>query len=152
MRKGVFIGFLGLLAVMAAVTTGCGGGDDATASISRSEFIQQGNALCRRGELERGKLLQGAEKLVKPGEELGKAGKEQLVLTAAVTPYRKMTKELEELGAPDGEEEKVEAIIKSMEEAAQKAEDDPLLTLESIAPFVKANKLNQEFGLTSCVV
>ena len=152
MNKGVFIGLLGLLAVLALVGTGCGGDEEATASITRSEFLQQGNAICRRGELERGKLLTGAEKLVKPGEELGKAGKEKLILTAAVNPYRKMTKELKELGAPEGEEEKVEAIIEAMEEAAQKAEDDPLLALESIAPFAKANKLNQEFGLTNCAV
>lgn len=152
MRNAVLRSILFALGLTAlAVVAGCGS-DDETASLTRAQFIKQANAVCIEGEKERGKLIQGASKLVKPGEELSKAGKEEFVITAAVEPYRKMTRKIEELGAPEGDEQEVEAIIKAMEEAADKAEANPQQTIDSIIPFAEANRVIGEYGIESCVV
>jgi hypothetical protein len=152
LKKGILQALLGAVVMASLILAGCGGGDDETASLTRAEFIEQGNAVCKAAEKERGELLQGAEKLNKPGETLDKAGKEKLVITVAAKPYRKMAEELEALGAPEGEEERVEAIIEAMKVASQQAEENPIKVLEEIGPFAKPNKLIEEFGMKGCLV
>ncbi|MGN6258582.1 MAG: hypothetical protein ACTHN3_12675 [Solirubrobacterales bacterium] len=150
MSKGKFFAVLAALAAMLLLAVGCGGGGDS--SLTRAEFVKQGNAICKEGEKERGKMIEGALKLVKPGEEATTADQEKVVQTALVGPYRKMAKKLEGLEAPQGDEETIESLIKAMEEAAQKAEDKPLANLHSDSQFAEANKIAAKYGLNSCVV
>ena len=58
---------------------------------------------------------------------------------------------IEALGAPSGEEAKVEAITDAASEALEEGEEDPAsLTSEKADPFAKANKLSNEYGLVKC--
>jgi hypothetical protein len=150
--KGVFLTGCAILAAAAMLFAGCGDSDDATASLTRAEFIKQGNAICKKGEKERGKVLKAAFDLYNQGEKVTRKSRENLVVNVLVEPYRKMTGQLADLGAPEGDEAKVEAIIKSMEKSAKDAEQEPLTAFDSIAPFAESNKLNKEYGLTSCAI
>lgn len=147
-----FCGVALLFVIVAAIAAGCGGDDEATASLSRQQFVKEANAVCKAGERERTEIIEGATKLFKPGEVLSKERKEEFVQTGAVDPYRKMTEQLTELGTPEGEEEQVEAVIEEMERAADKAEENPIKALTSIAPFAAANKAVTDYGIDSCAV
>ena len=149
MRKGILL--LGVLAICAMAVAGCGGGGGTT-GLTKAEFVKQANAACKESEQERTQLFKEAQEQVKPGDNFGQKEKKELVKTVAVDPYLKMTKAIEELGAPEGDEQEIEALIKEMEQAAKSAEANPDQAIKTIIPFAEANKAADEYGLTDCVV
>lgn len=149
MRKVTIAAAVAVLAALSLVILGCGS-DDSTASLTKAQYVKQGNAICKKGEEQRTALLQSATENV--NREFTKAEKEKVVMTVFVPPYRQTINKLKELPLPEGDEEKAEAIIEAMEESAKKVEADPLKGLESLAQFEKANKLASDYGLTNCVV
>ncbi len=131
---------------------GCGGDDETSASLTRAEYVKQGNAVCKKAQDERTKALEEAIKTAKPGEELDKAGKENLVDTALVPQYQEMAKGLDELGTPEGDEAKAEDLVEAMEKSLKDVEAEPLEAFETVKQFAKANAIAEDFGLTNCVI
>ena len=150
MKKGAILALIGALAAM--VVVGCGGGGGDTTALSKGEFIKQANAVCKAGENERTEIFAEAQKEIKPGDTFSKKDQAELVRTVAVEPYEKMTKGIEELGAPEGDEKQVEELLEAMKKATQKAEADPAQAIQTIIPFAEANKAADEYGLSDCVV
>jgi hypothetical protein len=147
-KKGIFLSLLGLLAA-ASLIAGCGDGDETT-SLTKAEFITQANAACKKSDQERNALF------LKVGNELDannvtKKDQERLIFEVLIPPYQKAINEIEALGAPAGDEKKVEEILKAMEGAIEKIESKPLLALTTNAQFAEANKLSQDYGLKDCV-
>jgi hypothetical protein len=149
-------GALGLIAcILAALSllfAGCGGGDDETSSLTKAQFVKQGNALCKKAEEEKGKAIKSLVAKLNPRAQFTMERKEQLVVTIILPPYEQTTEDLQNLGAPEGDEEKVEAIVKAREEAAKKTKADPGVAVTSTREFVDANKLATDYGLTSCLI
>jgi hypothetical protein len=147
--KGACGSLLGAVVLLfALVAAGCGGGDDTTESLSKSQFLKQGNAICKKGEEERGKLIIDASGKMK--KEASVREQEDLVLEVLPT-YENTTRELDDLGAPEGDEEKVDAIVEAMEEAVEKVEANPGSALVASYPFKEPNELVEKYGLKSCV-
>jgi hypothetical protein len=139
------------LAALSLLLAGCGGGDDETSSLTRKEFLKQGNAICAEQTAKRNKLIQDAIAGLDQSKLLPKAEREQIVVDA-LAPYAETPEKLAALGAPEGDEEKVEAIVEAMEKAAKDAEANPAKALTSTEQFAEANELSTEYGLTSCVL
>jgi hypothetical protein len=151
--KGVLGSILCLLAALSLLFVGCGGGDDeTTSSLTRAQFLKQGNAICKKSEEEKGKALRALVAKLDPNKPITKERKEQLVLTVILPPYEQTTEDLKGLGAPEGDEEEVEAIIKEMEKAAKKTKADPSVAVTTVREFEDANKMATDYGLTSCIV
>lgn len=139
------------------VIAGCGGGSDSssteatTTSMTKAEFVKQGNAICAKGSKE---INEGFEQFV---EEKGlsktkapsKALQEEAVETVLIPKIRKEVESIRALGPPD---EEAEAVLDAAEAALNKGEEEPIQFLkeESTGPFAKANKLAREYGLTKC--
>ena len=152
MNKGVQAVICGLVVALSLAAFGCGSGDDATASVSRDEFLAKGNAICKEAAVERGNALRKFESEAVPGKVLSKKEREEFVVGVFIPPYRKAITELEGLGAPAGDEDEVAAIIEAMEEAADDVEAEPLVGLRSVKQFYRANELTKKYGLTECAV
>ncbi|HKF83948.1 MAG TPA: hypothetical protein VKB23_13430 [Solirubrobacterales bacterium] len=153
MNKGALLAICGLIAAMSLAAFGCGdSSDEATASLTRDQYLAQGNAICKKGTEERGKGYQAAEAKLKPGKVLSKKEREELVLGVFITPYEKTIAGLEELEAPSGDEQEIAAIIKAMEEAQADVEANPLVGLHSTRQFFDVNAMVQKYGLKDCVV
>jgi hypothetical protein len=151
--KGVLGSILCLLAALSLLFAGCGGGDDeTTSSLTRAQFLKQGNAICKKSEEEKGKALRALVAKLDPNKPITQERKEQLVLTVILPPYEQTTEDLKGLGTPEGDEEEVEAIIKAMEEAAKESRADPGVAVTSVRQFEDANKMATDYGLTSCIV
>jgi hypothetical protein len=60
--------------------------------------------------------------------------------------------ELDELGAPEGDEEQIDAIVAGIEDGLKKAEEDPISTNKSGAanPFAAVDKLTTDYGFKVC--
>ena len=154
MNKGLLAFLAGLLAV-ALVAAGCGSSSsDTTASLTKAEFLKQGNAICAAGNKE---INAEFEKFFKEKEFSKKkqptqAQLEEAAEEIAVPSIRKQIDGIRALGAPSGEEEQVNEIIDAAEEALEEAEEDPaaLVNEENGNLFAKANKLTNAYGLTAC--
>jgi hypothetical protein len=142
-------------AVLAALVAGCGGGDettDETATLTKAEFLKQGNAICAEGNKE---IEEGFEEFEEENglqnKQPTKAQLKEAIETIVLPAVSGQVEGIEQLGAPSGEEAKVEAITEAAGEAVEKGEEDPAsLTSEKADPFARANKLANEYGLVKC--
>lgn len=149
-----FIALLAALAALAIVVAGCGSGGgstESTSSLSKAEFVKQGNAICAKSSEE---INEGFEEFVKERglsktKAPAKPVQEEAVETVVIPRVSKEIESIRALGPPD---EEAEALLGAAEEALEKGEEDPILFLkeESGGPFAKANKLAHEYGLTKC--
>jgi hypothetical protein len=139
-------------AVALAFLSGCGGGDDEEA-LTRAQFIKQGDAVCTEANERSAKLynaflkenatssgpkksfeeegIEVGEKVIVPNAELQAAG-------------------LAELPPPEGEEEKVDAIVGAIEAGLTKVKANPSSFYGKSYPFEEANRLMSEYGFEVC--
>ena len=152
------IGLLTAVMAVALIVAGCGSGDDSTdestASLTKAEFLKQGNAICAAGNKE---INTEFEKFFKENEFSKKkqptqAQLEEAAEEIAIPSIRKQIDGVRALGAPSGEEEQVNEIVDTAEEALEEGEEDPaaLVSEENGNLFAKANKLANAYGLTAC--
>lgn len=132
-----------LVALSMALTlglVGCGG--DEADPISRSDFIDQGNAICAAGNL----AVDEIGKSIDPNDEdqLLTAIQEQVVPLV-----RSQIDDLRDLGYPDGDKETLSAMYDDTVEVLDAWEDDPALALddERMGPI---NERLGDYGLTEC--
>ena len=153
-----FIALLAAVAAIAMIAAGCGGSDDntdstSTSSLTKDEFLKQGNAICAKGNKELGSEFEEFAKehnlsANKPPSEKQLA---EFADESFVPAVGGQLEELRDLGAPSGEEKEVDKILSAAERALEEAEDDPtVITSESNSPFVEVNKMARDYGLTVC--
>jgi anti-sigma28 factor (negative regulator of flagellin synthesis) len=157
MRKGLIAAITGVL-LAALVVAGCGSSDSdssssdsETPSLTKAEFIKQADAICKTGEKS---IETGAEKFAKENnvntEKPTTKQKEEVIVEVVAADIRKQGEEIGELGAPSGDEEKVEAIVAAVEEGADELESEPKLLIEGENPLAKGSKLAKGYGLKVC--
>ncbi len=124
-----------------------GGEEKEKPSSEKAALIKEGDEICNRVPETYGKTLQALEK---------KNGGKQLPtkeanLKAAVPPLYTAVEELEQLSAPSGEEEELEAIVTALEAAAKGLEKKPGSPLSGPkSPFAEFQKLTGEYGFQVC--
>jgi hypothetical protein len=165
-RRGLTAIFAVLAVLVAASGCGSSSGDDSTANAAlanvplKETFVKQGDAICAKGRKE--VQTKFAAFLKKEGiKGIGPGGGEspaeikaheiELVETIGIPALDKQLKELKALGAPKGEEEKVEEYFEAAEEALEKGEAEPQLLFSKVPQtFAKADKIAQELGFEVC--
>lgn len=141
-------------AALVMLVAGCGGGDettgDETVTLTKAEFIKQGDAICKTAGDQSEK--EAEEYAKENGFTLEDANEEQLedaVGEVLVSTLRRQAEELDALGAPEGDEEQVEEIIVSLEGATDAVEDDPSVVFKEEV-FDEPNELAQDYGFKVC--
>ncbi|MGN6275394.1 MAG: hypothetical protein ACTHNP_05605 [Solirubrobacterales bacterium] len=145
---------------MVLALAGCGSGSsgttettEATSGLTKAEFVKKGNAICAKTEKE---VAEGVAKFTdehnfsktKPPTATQIA---ELAEEVLVPKVRRQIDEIRALGIPSGDAEEVEAIFAASEEALKETEEDPsVFGRGGVGPFVKANRLSREYGLTVC--
>ena len=123
--------YLFALAAIASliVVAGCGSGSDSSSSsstVSRTVYLKQGDALCKRTTLALSKNLEKAAAEYKQAhKELDRAGGIVMIKEATIPTVKGMTEELAALGLPSGEEAEGEEILAAFEKGVADAESDP---------------------------
>jgi hypothetical protein len=140
-------------AVLVMLVAGCGGGDettDETVTLTKAEFIKQGDAICKKGNDQSEKE---AEEFAEENDfTLEKASDDQLeeaVSEVLVPSLNQQAEEIDALGAPEGDEEQVEELVVSLENAADEIEDKPGLVFEGEV-LEEPEKLAQDYGFKVC--
>lgn len=154
MRGSVFgIGFV-LAALLALAGCGSGSGTaESTSSLTKAQFLKQGNAICAKGGRQINEAYEAFSRKHVAG---GKTPSEALLDEAAaeiVLPVRKReVRLLRALGAPSGQEEHVDEMLTAWEEGIEKGEEDPN-SLRKAGPeyaFYKSYSMGINYGLTKC--
>jgi len=157
LSKGILASALTAI-LIAAIAAGCGSGDDDSSGggdetvvvLSKAEFIEQGDEICSEAT-ERSE--EEAEEFAEENDfDLEKATKEELeeaISDVLVPSLNQQVEELAALGAPEGDEEQVEAIITSLEEATAEVEDDPSVVFEANA-LKEPSQLAEAYGFKVC--
>ncbi len=145
--------------MIAIVVAGCGGddGNEVTASsLGKAEFIAKADAICAKGQrqVERN-FGTFAKKTDLNIQQITKnPTKEQvngLVNTVLIPAIEEEITEIRALGAPAGDEDKIEAMLDATEEGIATAEDLPQTVLEQTGvAFGVGSRLAKEYGLTVC--
>jgi hypothetical protein len=139
---------------VAALVAGCGGGDSSTAtgSISKAAFIKKVDAVCKKGTERMQRAVVSFLKEHRNVRRPNNGQSEKLVGTVIVPSVRREIKELKALGAPDGDEDRVDAMVSALEEGAETAEDDPKAVVagSSDVVFGIASRLAGEYGIEAC--
>ncbi len=155
MNKRLIAPLIGAL-VGALLVAGCGGGDDngdSTASLSKAQFVKQGNAICRKGnakiETEFEKFAE--ERNLQENKKPSKPVFEEATETILVPGITSQVEEIRALGTPEGDEGEVDEILTGAEEAVEEAEEEPVSFAEGESPKLKeVNRQAREYGLTVC--
>jgi hypothetical protein len=123
-----WIGGIGVALLLLVVGVGCGGGSgDTTSDITKAQFVKKANAICADFEKKRAAAVEedfnsklaDAEKLDSELKELG----EKIVKERLIPLLKEQQEELESLGAPAGDEDKVEAMTANLGKAIGEMED-----------------------------
>jgi hypothetical protein len=141
---------------LAAPIVGCGSGDDSTteetSTLSKAEFIERGDAICRKAnekiEKESEKFAEEHNFTIKNGHVPNDQMEEAFVAVLA-PELKQQAKELSELEAPDGDEEQVEEIIDSLEGVAGEIEDQPSIALGD-GVLQEPDALAEDYGFKVC--
>jgi hypothetical protein len=152
-------GMIALAAVVALALAGCGGGGDdttvTTGSLSKAAFVKKADAICTKGteRLQKGfgAYLRKNKKSILALRHPSKADYEGLIGGVLIPNLEREIEEIRALGAPSGDEERVEAIFTALEEGIEVAENDPKAVKHSSeAIFGVGSRLAKEYGLEVC--
>jgi hypothetical protein len=142
--------FSSLAAILIAV--GCGGGGS---SLTKAEFVEQADTICRRAEEKKGAAIEKyiLELGVSPTKPMTHPQVERQTKKVILPPIRSAITQISELGAPSGEEETIDKLINSLEAASDKTEERSEKTnLKYIDPYAEAAKLARQYGFKACFV
>ena len=141
--------------VAAALLSGCGGDDEeggfspvVSDSLSKVEFLRQADEICHSTESQ---IEAAADDLVTNEKDPTPEEIEEVAIGIVVPALESQVAAIGALGAPEGDEEEVEAILAATEEGIAEIEADPQALLDGPPPsLVKAEKLARGYGSQQC--
>jgi hypothetical protein len=148
-----------------SIAAGCGGGDDTTtvsgasgatgaqgAALTKDAFLAKGNAICKNGNQaidQAGKQFFQSLGLSK-NEQPSSDQIQQFATDTVVPKVQAQITAIEALPAPSGDEDQVNQITDSAQQALDKIKADPSLLEGNNDPFADANQLAKQYGLDEC--
>ena len=147
-----FLAAVAALVALAALVAGCGGGDsDTSASLTKAEFIKQADAICEEGnESINVAVDEFAEEKGTTTQKMTKKQQEEFVEQVIAGDIRSQAEEIDALGAPDGDEGQIEAMVEAVEDGADEIEEEPKVLFGKANPLAEGTKLAKEYGLKVC--
>jgi hypothetical protein len=142
---------------LALFAAGCGGGGDntsSTASLTKAQFIKKADGICESAEEKLESEFESFAKQHNLSEKQPPTQKEsaEAAETILLPSIEGQVEDIRALGAPSGEEQKVEELLAAVEAGVEKGKQDPVAFIEEEGdnPLNKANKMAREYGLKVC--
>lgn len=151
-RRGIAFALGALLLILGAGGCGGSGGDSSSVSatvaeISRAAYLKRADAICAKTEK---RQLKAVADFNHQGSATHQ-GQIELVEEAAVPPWRRQIKELEQLPPPAEGAAEADAFIASFKAAVDRGEADPASVFEEgNQVFAQSMALAAKFGFKVC--
>lgn len=125
----------------------------ATSSLGKEEFLEQANLACQR---QKKGLIDRMSNYVKQHHAEARSEGVLIADLAKVVLVPSVEREIaavRRLGAPEGDEEEIEAILAAQEKGVEEVKNlRQAKSLEEVEDhFIKATKLYEEYGFTACI-
>lgn len=132
-----------MLLVVGLLAAGCGGASsDSTATLTKSQFLAQANAICSKGN----RQLASAEKTL--GTQASQSQLETYVTHEWAPAVQDQIDGIEALDAPSADQDTISNMLEIAQQDLDKVKSDPTsLNNESFTNFAK---LAHPYGLTEC--
>jgi hypothetical protein len=157
-RGVAVIAVLGVL-VATAFLVGCGSDsssnasatDEAAAPLSKAEFVKQAEEICQQGTKKKDAAVSAALKEQAAQGQAAPTAQDtaKLVEETVLPSYSKIVDQMSRLGAPQGDEAKVEKLTSEFEAALQAAEANPAKASQK-NPFIPADEAAKAYGIENC--
>jgi hypothetical protein len=139
----------------AALLSGCGGDDDeggfspvVSDSLSKVEFLRQADEICFSTE---SRIEAAADDLLTAEGDPDPAEVERVALGIVVPALESEVAAISALGAPEGDEDTVEAILDATRDGIAEIEADPQELANKVPePLVEAERLARRYGSSQC--
>lgn len=147
---------------MALMASGCGGGSSSstgndevtvqTGSLTKAEFVEQADAICKAGREQFDKEFQTfqKEKKLKTSGDQSPVWLGEVVNTILLPDYEKRIEEISALGAPSGDEREIASFLNALQQRLDDMRKEPAEMSNSLTPFSKPIKLAKAYGFTGC--
>lgn len=134
---------------------GCGEDDTESTEISKTAFVRQADQICEKTSAKVNSEGPAAlQRIADEGQKSSQETEEALVSEWLVPLIRAEIDELRALGAPSGEEDRIDAILEALEDVIGKAAADPGRYLYEQGnfkyPYREAEKLATAYGIEAC--
>lgn len=167
-NRGVGVALVALFLVALFTVAGCGDDDDSqgssaqagaaqeatieTGSLSKDEFIEQIDEVCQGTQKE---LLDGYKEIVTEGTggnspDAQREVSEELAKDVVLPATDKLIEEIQETGAPSGDESSVQDLLDALEADQEYVEAQPVKSVGSVTPYVRSVKTAESYGLSGC--
>ena len=153
-RKAAAVSLATALGVGLAAS-GCGGSKKGTAStataptLTKAQFIAQGNAICTEGNQKQKATQKALEKLV--GNHAPTEAQIAAYLNGSFAPLiQTQIDRIKALGAPAGEQATVTSMLALAQTDLNKVKSNPKLLVSESHPFRDFARTAHAYGLTAC--
>jgi hypothetical protein len=148
------VGISILAALTVSLATGCGGEDDASAEVTKTEFTKEAEAVCAERKKDWDKAIAVYTKEASETEfsDAKERAQTEVFLDEKLLPILQTElKSLEGLDVPAADEEKVESMLQSRTQGIEKLEDKGAAALFYEEPFGAFEKEAKKYGLDCSV-
>jgi hypothetical protein len=147
---GILVSCMALAVFAIGCGSGSGSGDED--SLTKAEFIAQGDAICKKIKKKaQTEYNKAAAKYLEEGNSPSRARGTELAEQFLIPGREAQVEALRDLSPPSDDEDQVSAMLDAGEEGVEKAEEDPqTMFISTENPFEEANELAQEYGLKVC--
>jgi hypothetical protein len=144
--------FLVSLFVAGCGSSGSSTSTEATATITKAQFVAKGNAVCVAGDKAQEAKIVALFKAhgLQENEEPTKAQLVEATEAVYVPSVQGQIDGLTALGAPSGEEQAVSSALKGAQEAVNAVKANPELAFAKESPFHSVAQELHALGLTHC--
>jgi len=140
---------------VAALLSGCGGDEDeggfspvVSDPLSKVEFLRQSDEICRSAE---SRIEAAADDLLTQEGDPDPAEVERIAIDLVVPALESEVSAIGALGAPEGDEAEVQAILDATEAGIAEIEADPSKLLDGVPESLqKAEMLARRYGSQQC--
>jgi hypothetical protein len=143
------IAVLAGVVAIAVIAAGCGSSDD---SLTKAEYIKQGDELCKKGgaEIEADVKSYANENGISLKKEPTKEQLGELSENAVIPGIRNQLEGLRDLGTPSEDEATANELLDALEKGIEEGEEDPIAFVTKGDSLAEANNLAKEFGFKEC--